>query len=144
MHACIHAWGGIAMVGWGCHGFMIGARAAGVMDDRLPLVIPLLDRLIMAGGHCHSPACLSLELYDEDKQELLCRVTPRMGQGDAVWDEAGYVWLPPCQWGDAADGLRPPPVLSLDANLSVVKQANVTAYHYGVMGIFQMRGAYLD
>jgi len=101
-------------------------------------------RLIMAGGHCHSPACLSLELYDEDKQELLCRITPRMGQGDAVWDEAGYVWLPPCQWGDAADGLRPPPVLSLDANLSVVKQANVTAYHYGVMGIFQMRGAYLD
>lgn len=101
-------------------------------------------RLIMAGGHCHSPACLALELWDADRHELLCRVTPRMGQGDQVYDEAGYVWLPPCQWGSAAEGLRPPPVLRLDANLTAIKHANVTDYHYGVMGIWQMRGAYME
>ena len=99
-------------------------------------------RLIMAGGHCHSPACIALELWNTDTHELICRVTPRMGTGDAVWDEEGYLWLPPCQWGDRADGLRPPPVLTLDTNLTAIKHANVTHYHYGVMGIWQMRGAY--
>lgn len=34
-------------------------------------------------------------------------------------------------------------VLSLDANLTAVKRVNVTDYHYGVMGIWQMRGAYM-
>ena len=100
-------------------------------------------RLIMAGGHCHSPACLSLELWNADSNERLCRITPTMGRSDKVWDEHGYVWLPPCQWGEAADGLRPPPVLALDQNLTAIKRVNVTHYHYGVMGIFQMRGAYM-
>ncbi len=34
--------------------------------------------------------------------------------------------------------------LPLDANLTAIKRANVTHYPYGVMGIFQMRAAYLD
>ena len=100
-------------------------------------------RLVMAGGHCHSPACLSLELWSRDTGELLCMVTPKLGRSDAVWDEAGYLWLPPCQWGSAQDGLLPPPVLPLDANLTAVKRTNATYYHYGVMGIWQMRGAYM-
>ena len=101
-------------------------------------------KLLMAGGHCHSPACIALELWNADSGELLCRVTPRMGEGDMVWDEAGYVWLPPCMWGEGDDALLPPPVLALDANLTSVKVANATHYHYGVMGIWQMRGAYMD
>ena len=102
-------------------------------------------RLLVAGGHCHSPSCLSLELYDDDSGALLCRVTPVAGTSDRVHDEAGYLWLPPCQWGDpAADArLRPPPVLRLDANLTAVKRSNSSVYHYGVMGIWQMRGAYM-
>ena len=98
----------------------------------------------MADGHCHSPACLSLQLRDRDTGELLCEVTPRRGKSDAAWDEAGYLWLPPCQWGSAEEGLRPPPVLGLDANLTAIKVANATEYHFGVMGIWQMRGAYGD
>lgn len=97
----------------------------------------------MAGGHCHSPACLSVELRNEDTGETLCLITPRHGQGDAVYDEKGYLWLPPCQWSEADPRLRAPPVLPLEANLSLVKRANATYYHYGVMGILQMRGAYL-
>ena len=31
----------------------------------------------------------------------------------------------------------------VDANLTAIKRANVSEYHYGVMGIFQMRGAYV-
>lgn len=100
-------------------------------------------QLIMAGGHCHAPACLSLELWNRDTGELLCRVTPKHGSGDAAQDEAGYLWLPHCAWGQAGDGLRPPPVLHLKTNLTSVKRANSTYYHYGVMAIWQMRGAFL-
>jgi len=99
-------------------------------------------QLLMAGGHCHAPACLSLELWNDDTKELVCRVTPRLGHGDAVYDEAGYVYLPPCQWGHEPH-LHPPPFLALDANLSAVKKTNSSVYHYGVMGIWQMRGAYM-
>jgi len=98
--------------------------------------------LVMAGGHCHSPACLSLELFNDETGELLCRISPRMGTGDKPYDESGYIWLPPCQWGHESR-LRPPPVLPLDLRLRAVKRANASAYHYGVMGIFQMRGTYL-
>ena len=101
-------------------------------------------RLLMAGGHCHSPACIALELWNADTGELVCRVTPRHGQGDDVYDEAGYLWLPPCMWGAASDSLLPPPAFTLDANLTAIKHVNVTSYHYGVMGIWQMRGAYGD
>ena len=104
-------------------------------------------KLLMAGGHCHSPGCLALELWNADTGELLCRVSPRYGRGDGVWDEAGYLWLPPCLWGDhagaAKEGLLPPPVLRLDANLTAIKHVNATSYHYGVMGIWQMRGSYM-
>ena len=31
----------------------------------------------------------------------------------------------------------------LDTRLRAVKRANSSVYHYGVMGIWQMRGAYL-
>merc|ERR1712178_483934 len=77
--------------------------------------------LIMAGGHCHAPACLSLELWNEDSGELLCEITPKHGSGDAAQDEAGYLWLPHCAWGDAKDGLKPPPVLHLDTKLKSLK-----------------------
>ena len=33
-----------------------------------------------------------------------------------------------------------PQVLRLDANLTAVKRSNSSVYHYGVMGIWQMRG----
>ena len=46
------------------------------------------------------------------------------------------------RWGSAAEGLRPPPKIFLDSNLTVVKRVNSTHGHWGVMGLWQMRGAY--
>mmetsp|Transcript_8887 Transcript_8887/g.20380 ORF Transcript_8887/g.20380 Transcript_8887/m.20380 type:complete len:740 (+) Transcript_8887:10-2229(+) len=98
--------------------------------------------LIMAGGHCHAPACISLELYNADTGFLVCRVVPVGGQGDSAFDEAGYLYLPPCQWGSAEEGLQAPPVLFLDTNLTSIKRVNSTVGHTGVMAIWQARGKY--
>jgi len=99
-------------------------------------------QLIMAGGHCHAPACLSLELWNEDTGELLCQVTPALGSGDEAQNEKGYLWLPHCAWGEAAYGLKPPPIIHLDTKLRSSKRTNSTYYHPGVMAIWQMRGAF--
>ena len=99
-------------------------------------------KLVMAGGHCHAPACLDIELVNADTGERLCRVAPAAGAGDAVYDEAGYVWLPPCVWADDDARLPRPPVLGLDTRLTSIKRVNSTFEHYGVMAIWQMRAAY--
>merc|ERR1712032_187606 len=40
-------------------------------------------RLIYAGGHCHAPACISIELYENSTgtPRLLCRQLPEYGHG---------------------------------------------------------------
>ena len=98
--------------------------------------------LIMMGFHCHSPACLGGELYNADTNELLCAVKPVAGKGQEPQDESSYLWLPPCQWGDPALGLAPPPVITGETNLLGIKRARSDVGHYGVMAIFQGRGAW--
>jgi hypothetical protein len=101
-------------------------------------------QLVYAAAHCHAPACQSLELWNDDTGELICRNTPTYGTGAAAFNESGYITgIPPCLWGSAAEGLAPPPVLQLDSNLSCVKRANNTNGHWGVMALWQMRAAYL-
>lgn len=95
--------------------------------------------LIYAGAHCHAPSCISLELYNGDTGELICRQLPVFGQSDKIYDEEGYIAIPPCLWG-ADDGLLPPPFLSLDTNLVSIKKNNNTVGHYGEMASWQMRG----
>ena len=56
-----------------------------------------------------------------DTGEELCRVTPMKGHSTAVKDEESYLWLPPCQYGSAAEGLRPPPVIPVGTNLTSIK-----------------------
>ena len=104
--------------------------------------------MLYAGGHCHAPSCLSIELYRNDtghEMELLCRQLPYYGAGDTArdkFDERGYVALPPCLWGDD-DGLRPSFVLPPDTPLVSIKRNNNThAGHYGEMASWQMRGTY--
>ena len=41
--------------------------------------------LIYAGGHCHAPSCISMELYNADTGKLLCRHSPVYGQSDKVY-----------------------------------------------------------
>lgn len=97
--------------------------------------------LVMAGGHCHTPTCIRQELWDADTDTLLCVMTPVSGTGDDVYNEAGYLWTPPCLWGTLEEGLLPPPILHLDTNLTLISYSNNTYAHYGNMGIWQMRGA---
>ena len=97
--------------------------------------------LIYAGGHCHAPSCLSMELYNADSGQLLCRHDPIYGQGkEEAFDELGYIALPPCLWGSPEEGLQKPVFLSYDTNLMSVKRNNNTIGHYGEMALWQMRG----
>ena len=40
--------------------------------------------------------------------------------------------------------LRPPPRVRLDGNYTSIKRVNSTHGHWGVMALWQMRGAYAD
>lgn len=102
--------------------------------------------LIYAAAHCHAPACQSIELWNDGTGGLICRNEPVYGNSTTqVQNKAAYiVGIPPCLWGAAKDGLSPPPVLDLDANLPTVKRANNTNGRWGVMALWQMRAAYLD
>lgn len=103
-------------------------------------------RLIYAGGHCHAPSCIKMELYRNDtghEMELLCRQVPIKGKGfihDDKYDELGYIALPPCLWGDDK-GLQPSVLLPENTPLVSVKyNRNTHVGHYGEMASWQMRG----
>ena len=100
-------------------------------------------KLLYAAAHCHTPGCMSAERWNMDTGELICVNEPEYGSGAAAYDEHAYlVGIPPCVWGTQAEGLRPPPVLSLDSNLTTIKRVNNTNGHWGVMGMWQSRVAY--
>jgi len=101
-------------------------------------------QFVMLGFHCHSPACLGGKMMNADTGEEICHVAPLAGHSAAPQDEESYLWLPPCQWGKASEGLRPPPVLPINTNLTSVKWANSSVAHFGVMAIWQGRAAYAD
>jgi len=102
-------------------------------------------RLIYAGGHCHAPSCKSIKLYRNDTgtPELLCHQQNVYGSGNVTgdkYDEAGYITLPPCLWGDD-DGLEPSIWLGPNTPLFSVKENhNTHAGHFGEMASWQMRG----
>jgi len=103
-------------------------------------------RMLYAGGHCHAPSCISIELYRNDTgtPELLCRQEAHYGKGEVTkdrFDEAGYVALPPCLWGDAKEGLSPPSWLPPNTPMFSIKRNRNTHHgHYGEMASWQMRG----
>ena len=72
----------------------------------------------MMGFHCHSPSCLGGKLWNADTGELLCAVTPVAGNSIVDKREEDYLWLPPCQWGSAEEGLLPPPVIPAGTNFT--------------------------
>lgn len=102
--------------------------------------------LIYAGGHCHAPTCIDIELYNADTGELLCRNVGVYGGTGArtiagsKWDEPGYLAIPPCLWGSKEEGLMEPVLLGWNATLKSVKRANSTYGHSGEMALWQMRG----
>ena len=87
-------------------------------------------RLIYAGGHCHAPACIGIWLYRNDpghEMELLCHQAPIYGSGAlknskaGMYDEEGYLSLPPCLWGDEP-GLHPSVLLPKGTPLVSIKK----------------------
>ena len=99
--------------------------------------------LIYAGGHCHAPSCISLELYRNDTGEILCRQLPVYGTGNVAadkYDEAGYVALPPCLWGDEDSLVTPFELPYGTPLLSIKKNRNTHVGHFGEMASWQMRG----
>eukprot|EP01051_Picozoa_sp_SAG22_P005471 SAG22_NODE_326_length_12283_cov_248.386408_2_plen_231_part_00 len=102
-------------------------------------------KIMFAGGHCHAPACISIELYNADTGKLICRQLPTYGTADHLtaadpYDERGYLALPPCVFGSEEHGLEPAVLLTWDTNLSSIKRNNATYGHYGEMASWQMRG----
>jgi len=102
-------------------------------------------RMIYAGGHCHAPSCISIELWRNETgtPQLLCNQTSLYGRGNVVadkFDETGYVTLPPCLWGDEP-GLNAPVWLNgTTPMVSIKRNRNTRAGHYGEMASWQMRG----
>jgi len=100
-------------------------------------------QLIYAGGHCHAPSCLSLELYNLDTGNLICRQAPTYGKGSILpFDEKDYILISPCVWGNEP-GLTLPNTIYLNTSLLSVKRNNNTYGHYGEMASWQMRGVFL-
>ena len=102
-------------------------------------------KLYYAGGHCHAPSCISLNLYNADTGQLLCSQTPLYGKSNKIFDEKGYVAIPPCLWSDPnqEDGLLNTVVLPLNGNLTSIKRNNNTYNHRGEMASWQMRGVFV-
>ena len=102
-------------------------------------------KLYYAGGHCHAPSCISLNLYNADTGQLLCSQTPLYGKSNRIFDEKGYVAIPPCLWSDPdqEDGLLNTMVLPLNGNLTSIKRNNNTYNHRGEMASWQMRGVFV-
>lgn len=97
--------------------------------------------LIYAAPHCHAPTCISMELYNSDTGDLICRVEGLLGNGNTnnKYDERGYIKLNPCLWGND-DGLLKPTFIPWNTNLTSIKKNNNTNAHYGEMASWQMRG----
>jgi len=103
-------------------------------------------RIVYAGGHCHAPSCISIELYHNatGTPQLICRQLPRYGKGhfpDDKWDEADYITLPPCLFGSPEEGLDASTYLPPGTPLiSIKKNRNTKIGHFGEMASWQMRG----
>merc|ERR1712039_428815 len=93
-------------------------------------------------GHCHAPTCINFELWNADTNELICRQTPVYGKTNSTFDELGYITVPPCVFGDEADGLTPLPVLSYETRLFSTKKCRADTGHYGEMSLWQTYGVF--
>eukprot|EP00658_Telonema_sp_P-2_P082549 TRINITY_DN874_c0_g1_i3.p1 TRINITY_DN874_c0_g1~~TRINITY_DN874_c0_g1_i3.p1 ORF type:complete len:388 (-),score=79.58 TRINITY_DN874_c0_g1_i3:514-1677(-) len=87
--------------------------------------------------HCHAPSCIREEFWNADTGEIICNVTARYGEGrygglNEVFNEADYVAIPPCIFGDQP-GLQTPFILGANTNITAHKYFNNTYRHLGQM-----------
>jgi hypothetical protein len=87
-----------------------------------------------------------MELFNADTGKSICRNVPTYGNltsgavGPDRFKEDGYLALPPCVWGTPGQGLKEPPLLTWDTNLSAIKRCNSTYGHTGEMARWQGHG----
>jgi len=106
------------------------------------VTVPGTDYHVAAAHyHCHAPTCLALEVWNNLTGELLCREEPYHGRGTDLkpggnkYDQAGYIYQPPCLWG--LPPLEPPPLVS-GVPLIVKAFTNNTYAHHGEMALPQI------
>jgi len=94
--------------------------------------------MIKAHFHCHAPACIHMEMWNNNTGKLLCRELGLYGGthriDDKRFDEPGYIAMPPCLWGSPRDGLEAPPLMN-GMTVRVVHFANATHGHHGEMAL---------
>lgn len=81
-----------------------------------------------------------MELYNADTGRLLCHMEPIHGQSHELYDEHGYLAIPPCLYGDISEGLVEAELLGLNTTLLSIKRNNNSLPHTGEMASWQMRG----
>lgn len=141
---CIHeiksVFTGADMARTGC---MANGDPNGCMDLKKIAAQGGYYKLVYAAFHCHAPACMSGELWDMDKNELICRNQALYGNSSQPMNEAAMVvGIPPCLWGDEP-GMKQPPLIHLTSNLTTIKKVNNTYGHWGVMALWQNRASYV-
>jgi len=78
------------------------------------------------------------------RSSTACFLCFAIGTIAQVFDELGYLAIPPCIWGTEEEGLIAPVFLPFNANLTSIKRNNNTYTHYGEMASWQMRGILAD
>lgn len=110
------------------------AREMGLED--IPASFKGITPLVIT-PHMHAPSAIREELWNEDTGEILCNVTAEYGNTKygslaKVFNEADYVTIPPCIFGEQP-GLQKPFTLSPDTKLKAIKYFNNTYRHLGQM-----------
>jgi len=109
-------------------------RAMGLED--VPKSFKGITPLVMT-PHCHAPSCIREEFWNADTGEIICNVTAKYGSLEygslsQVFNEANYLAIPPCIFGDQP-GLQKPFTLSPDTKITAIKYFNNTFRHLGQM-----------
>jgi len=110
------------------------ARKMGLED--VPSSFKGITSFVMT-PHCHAPSCIREEFWNADTGEIICNVTARYGSPEygspgRVFNEADYIAIPPCIFGDQP-GLQKPFTLTPDTKITAVKYFNNTYRHLGQM-----------
>ena len=87
--------------------------------------------------HYHAPDSIRQELWNADTNEIICNATarygdPAYGPTSAVFNEADYVAISPCLFGNQT-GMQTPFVVNATTNLHAIKYFNNTYRHLGQM-----------